>query len=85
MTEYIKRNAVIGKVYGSGLCSKDFLNEIDKIPAADVNPVKHGRWLDGKCIICGWEEPDECSYDGFLDQSWVETPFCPNCGAKMDL
>ena len=45
------------------------------VPAADVTPVVHGRWIKGPsnpyCSECFVECRDE-------------TPFCPNCGAKMD-
>lgn len=49
--------------------------EIEDAPAADVAPVVHGRWIKGPsnpyCSECFVECRDE-------------TPFCPNCGAKMD-
>ena len=51
--------------------------------AADVAPVRHGRWLDGKCIACGWEEPDVCTWLGYDSEAWIETPYCPKCGATM--
>ena len=60
----------------------EFLNNI---PDADVAPVRHGRWLDGKCTVCGWEEPDVGTWDGYDAEAWIETPYCPNCGAIMDL
>lgn len=53
--------------------------------AADVAPVRHGRWLDGKCTVCGWEEPDVGTWDDYDAEAWIETPYCPNCGAIMDL
>ena len=57
---------------------------IADFPAADVAPVRHGRWIEQEkytfgtmydCSICG---------DRILDNghSWN---YCPNCGAKMDL
>ena len=52
--------------------------------AAEVAPVRHGRWLDGKCTACGWEEPDVCTWLGYDSEAWIETPYCPNCGAIMD-
>ena len=54
------------------------------LPSADVAPVRHGRWeldvLDGTpgyrpvCIVCS-----ECHR-----VNYGSTPYCPNCGAKMD-
>lgn len=48
-----------------------FLNAEPK----DVAPVVHGKWIKGPsnpyCSECFVECRDE-------------TPFCPNCGAKMD-
>ena len=52
--------------------------EIKEIPAADVAPVVHGNWEYGEfdiphCSECGKEvKPNRIS------------PYCPNCGAKMD-
>ena len=57
---------------------------IQRAPAADVAPVRHARWLDGKCTVCGWEEPDVCTWIGYDSEAWIETTYCPNCGAKMD-
>lgn len=59
---------------------------VDSIPAADVEPVVHGKWLS--CFE-DWRmqiEGDKCSICGFEHYG---TPrgtfkFCPNCGAKMD-
>ena len=56
---------------------------IGKTQAADVAPVRHGRWVEQEkytfgtmydCSICG---------NRILDNghSWN---YCPNCGAKMD-
>lgn len=61
----------------------DMLSEVLDAPAADVEPVRHGRW--GKkqggfwefaaCSLCGEKTPTV----GIIPN------FCPNCGAKMDL
>lgn len=42
-----------------------------------VQPVKHGRWLPHK--ITASSKCSECNR-----VIAYETPFCPNCGAKMD-
>ena len=57
---------------------------INEIPAAEVAPVVHGRWLDGKCTNCTWETPDSVNYTGYEDEAWILTNYCPNCGAIMD-
>ena len=53
------------------------------IPAADVAPVQHGRWECNKpCPVCGGDRFEGLDADIWAD--W-EPPYCPNCGAKMDL
>lgn len=57
---------------------------VEKMPAADVAPVVHGRWTDtGNEILdniyAGWK----CSLCGYIFCG-DNTNFCPNCGAKMD-
>lgn len=81
MTEYIEREYLM-----DGRVGNDPVRIAAKCaPAADVEPVRHGKWLDGKCTVCGWEEPDGYSYNGYETETWEETSYCPNCGAKMDL
>lgn len=46
-------------------------------------PVKHGRWIKGEydfliCSECG----NTAEYLPILGQ--IETPYCSECGAKMD-
>ena len=93
MNDYISREEVLKKFFerGSGyinvLTSRDMIN---KIPAADVQPVKHGRWID---IYEYCEERDLrptglgvyywCSECGEAEKKTSD--FCPNCGARMDL
>ena len=58
---------------------------LKKIPAADVAPVVHGRWVsvagkrDRICSRCLHNEP----YKNADDDAEV-FEFCPHCGAKMD-
>lgn len=54
----------------------------DSIPAADVVPVVHARWIIGGvgcCNLIGNWHCSECS-----GTSLRYSNFCPNCGAKMD-
>ena len=55
---------------------------IGKTRAADVAPVRHGRWECQKpCPVCG-----EDRFKGLDADIWAdwEPLYCPNCGAKMD-
>lgn len=63
------------------------------IPAADVAPVRHGRWVLTTQPL-GWRDEDcaecsECGEDFVLDEWGIADVkdamrYCPNCGAKMD-
>lgn len=52
---------------------------IDKLPAVDAEPVRHGEWRRypecgvTRCSVCDWSI-EEC----------FSSNYCPNCGAKMD-
>ena len=50
-------------------------------PAADVAPVVHGQWVDGKCSNCGVDIPTDDAHDAIFE---TECRFCYYCGAKMD-
>lgn len=55
--------------------------EIEDAPAADVAPVVHGRWVDGKCSNCGVDIPTDDLRDVIFES---DCHFCYSCGAKMD-
>lgn len=66
----------------AGECLRDCKEAIDSIPAADVAPVVHGRWisfLDGDHIMP--ERYYRCSRCGRVESRCQ--PYC-HCGAKMD-
>lgn len=50
----------------------------------DSAPLVHGRWENGNpiCPVCGEDKFKDLDADIWCD--WLP-PFCPNCGAKMDL
>ena len=48
--------------------------------AADVAPVRHGRWDEnGRCTVCGRDAPFWS-----MASTYYESPYCFECGAKMD-
>ena len=85
MRDYIDRmKAVTSDLWSDATCPAQVLMSL---PAADVAPVRHGRW---KQCFEDWRkqiEGDECSVCGFqhYGTSIGHYNYCPNCGAKMDL
>lgn len=81
MAEYIGRESILKKAAEVPGCFSKLVSawDIAHEPAADVAPVRHGRW-----------EPPAVGKYGVLCsvcRSQVDNPFvyCPNCGAKMNL
>lgn len=92
MAEYIEKDKAKELVcefcqwVGTSNC-EECEHPVDDVPAADVAPVRHGRWIDNKvafylgCSECGCYL--EYAVDTFLDNG-DHYHYCPNCGAKMD-
>ena len=90
--EYIEREKALEKVIEvkhhdpelSGVVLHRYIKEIDlkDIPAADVAPVRYGRWekrgSKWQCTNC----KVLMSIDGTPQENLLY--YCPNCGAKMD-
>ena len=84
--EYIKRSdarAYVRHAHGKGL---NLMECIDAIPAADVEPVRHGRWIPINRINPVWSQfgikRHKCSECGCEEERARKR--CPECGAKMD-
>ena len=102
MAEYIEREALLGILppkCGTGdvyalahnTCRNGIRTLIKNAPAADVAPVRHGRWVITKsyndvidmevvkftCSVCG-------EYRLTATNLSQATNYCPNCGARMD-
>lgn len=93
MAEYIDRSAGVSILRAKANMSvlmdaapyfEKAAQMLEKIPAADVAPVVHGRWkqdyffdeLVTRCSACGV---------GFAKGHRAERfSYCPNCGAKID-
>lgn len=102
MAEYIEREALreafdnadadIVEEYGDGYCDwgfgrKNVLEVINSVPAADVAPVRHGRWLSWDELHGGGTTAKNVSgvfCSECIRQSDSKTHFCNYCGAKMD-
>ena len=54
-------------------------------PSADVVEVRHGEWITPKCRDADdWKECSRCGYCFDVSVGHKPTPYCPECGAKMD-
>lgn len=85
MPEYIDREAALEEMLfamcGTGYQSQA-MSALRYVPAADVEPVRHGRWKYFRkqgIAVC-----TECSFERKLDDNFGKAISCPNCGAKMD-
>lgn len=80
MDEYIERKVVIDLITRRYENPEICTQEINSIPAADVVPVVHGRWIPFHSKISGDIQYCSACEIGFVAKS----DYCPHCGAKMD-
>lgn len=81
MDDYVKRSDVhkaFQPKYAPAI-NKTFAAMIDSVPAADVAPVRHGRWINGRCSECGEHAPYWP-----MASTYYLSKYCHGCGAKMD-
>ena len=62
-----------------GIPLADLVDTFAEIPAADVSPVRHGRWL---CADTDTEQFFLCNR--CKKKEYWESNYCPNCGCRMD-
>ena len=62
MYEYIERKAIRDALYDADAITMSGVKILNQFPAADVAPVRHGRWLHTEEPL-GWKDVDcmECS------------------------
>ena len=64
------------------------INELNKVPIADVQEVKHGYWKDteyGICSVCDRRISEIYDADSYMSYGILdELTTCPFCGAIMD-
>lgn len=82
MAEYIGRDAAIEAARHAWAKGLEPSQYIEALPAADVAPVVHARWItrSDKGII-SMTHPYMCSRCWRVEMD--KEPYC-NCGAKMD-
>ena len=55
---------------------------VSRLPAANVAPVRHGRWVKEKSDVLIHWHCSVCEKCYFLEEPNAD--YCPHCGAKMD-
>ena len=92
MAEYIEKEAAITALLNDapeqvGYSREDAADCIRYMDAADVAPVRHGRWIEPPRLYYGAKqyECSLCYSDTFWNKHSIteKYPRCPNCGAKM--
>ena len=91
MAEYIDRETAIAWFMpyahaGESIDADVVISDIKGMKAADVAPVRHGRWIGAplcgndncRCSECGSWHNIHANFRGEIMQK-----YCPNCGAKM--
>ena len=90
--DLISRSALIADLSEKGFLPAFVQRAIERAPAADVAPVRNGRWdgegdgyADGEIVLDVWycSACGHCIDDG-TDDPYILPNYCPNCGAKMD-
>ena len=89
MAEYVTKEQVIDwfRPYGhmdEFIPYETMVSDLRGMPAADVTPVRHGRWervIPSKSSA-KWSTKVSCS--SCHSAGYTHHKYCPNCGAKMD-
>ena len=89
MDGYIKRGEAIEAVKHAWAKGLEPSQYIEVIPAADVAPVVHGRWIHSRYEDCSEQfelvKCSQCNHEAYAMAFYVRGGnYCPNCGAKMD-
>lgn len=90
MAEYIERKKAISYInsmprageYPETMLVEAVHGALLIVPAADVAPVRHGRWeiyLGGKELMCS-----ACKTTFWDEDGSGGSNYCPNCGGKMN-
>lgn len=84
MADYISRQAALNLLtkWADGynyieVETQSAINEFERLPSADAQPVRHGHWIYTPTNLLGYV----CSECG---NGMCRFNYCPHCGALMD-
>ena len=98
MGDYISRDKIfsVWRSMPKPASIASLTDAINRTPAADVEPVRHGRWewYSNSCY-CGFDKDGNpvyrdgvvyyCSNPKCRRKTVIKENYCPSCGSKMDL
>ena len=91
MDKYIERETAIAWFMpyahtGESIDADVVISDIKGMKAADVAPVRHGRWIldEKRYVIYCSECSAPVSYYPNIKDVRGENHYCPNCGCRMD-
>ena len=79
MAEYINKEAIRNELYSADVITMRGVYMLNNFPAADVEEVKHGRWIEQTAPRWKTWYCSECKTLG--SPHWKR---CPVCEAKMN-
>lgn len=88
MSDYIKRKDALELIESAqawGWSMNTLHSEIQALPAEDVVPVVHAKWIESVSFESGFWVCSNCSFVSEAIAAPKLYNYCPNCGAKCDL
>ena len=96
MSDYISRDEIfsVWRSMPKPASISSLIDAINRTPAADVEPVRHGRWkVYFHSYYCGIDADGDpvfrdrvvycCSNPKCRRKTVIKENYCPSCGAKM--
>lgn len=81
--EKCKKGAAVTNLVWAAIMAIE--RDVRDMPAADVAPVRHGRWIKDEFFSDEVNNGEKCSQCGELIGWFGNLPkYCPGCGALMD-
>lgn len=81
---FVEKGELLGTLYDADAITMKGVKIINQFPAADVVPVKRGRWE--RVVLsknaAKWSSKVSCSI--CHHEGYTRYNYCPNCGAMME-
>ena len=83
MDEYIRKDTA-RRIIDSPRNREQMVAMLEAVPSEDVQPVRHGHWINHPDDLFPEDSMIECSVCHEYEYATANDNFCGNCGAKMD-